>query len=150
VYIPICNIEVLLAAVYKSPDRTWNDADNNERLSLRSKSILASVLNAASPFWSTAFSKPSGEKLMHLFDLNEFEISASHCPTHYSFAGNGDVLDIVVHLNIRLSVVIVSDILDSDNLPKLFHILDHFKIRIYRKLLKNLHIGIRFKILLPN
>jgi hypothetical protein len=36
--------------------------------------------------------------------------------------GNGDVLDIVVHKNIRLSNVIVSDILDSDHLPIIFHI----------------------------
>jgi hypothetical protein len=39
------------------------------------------------------------------------------------------VLDIVVHQNIRISDVIVSDILDSDNLPIIFHILDHVKIR---------------------
>jgi hypothetical protein len=34
------------------------------------------------------------------------------------------VLDIVVHRNIRLSNVIVSDILHSDHLPTVFHILD--------------------------
>jgi hypothetical protein len=39
------------------------------------------------------------------------------------------VLDIVVHQNIRVSDVIVSDILDSDHLPIIFHILDHVKIR---------------------
>jgi hypothetical protein len=38
------------------------------------------------------------------------------------------VLDIVVHRNIRLSNVIVSDILDSDHFPILFHILDHIKM----------------------
>jgi hypothetical protein len=47
-----------------------------------------------------------------LFDLDDFEISAPQCPTHYSPAGNGDVLDIVVNRNIRLSNFIVSDILD--------------------------------------
>jgi hypothetical protein len=44
-------------------------------------------------------------------------------------AGNGDILDIVVHQNIRLSSVNVSNILNSDHLPLLFHILDHIKIR---------------------
>jgi hypothetical protein len=39
------------------------------------------------------------------------------------------VLDTVVHQNIRVSDVIVSDILDSDHLPIVFHILDHVKIR---------------------
>jgi hypothetical protein len=66
---------------------------------------------------------------MDMFDLNEFEISAPQCPTHYSSAGNGDVLDIVVHQNIRVSDVIVSDILDSDHLPIVFYIQDHVKIR---------------------
>jgi hypothetical protein len=66
---------------------------------------------------------------MALFDLSEFEISAQQCPTHCSPTGNGDVVDIVVHQNIRLSDVIVSDILDSDHLPIKFHTLDHVKIR---------------------
>jgi hypothetical protein len=35
------------------------------------------------------------------------------------------VLDIGVHQNIRLLHVIVSDILDSDHLPVVFHILEH-------------------------
>jgi hypothetical protein len=43
--------------------------------------------------------------------------------------GNSDILDIVVHQNIGLSSVTVSNILDSDHLPILFHILDHVKIR---------------------
>jgi hypothetical protein len=60
-----------------------------------------------------------------LFDINELEISAPQCPTHYFPVGDGDVLDIVVHQNVRLSEVIVSDILDSDHLPIVFHILDH-------------------------
>jgi hypothetical protein len=43
--------------------------------------------------------------------------------------GNGDVLDIVVHKNIRLSNVIVSDILASDHLPIIFHIPDHVRTK---------------------
>jgi hypothetical protein len=39
------------------------------------------------------------------------------------------MLDIVVHQNIRLPHVIISDILDSDQLPIVFHILDHVEIR---------------------
>jgi hypothetical protein len=119
----------LLAAVYKSPGRAWNDADITEILSFKPKTILAGDLNAKNPFWNSAVSNPSGDKLLHLFDVNEFEISASQCPTHYSPSGNGDVLDIVVHQSIRVSDVIVSDILDSDHLPIIFHILDHVKIR---------------------
>jgi hypothetical protein len=65
--------------------------------------------------------------LLQFLDRNYFEISAPQCPTHYYLAGNGDVLDIVVHKNIRLSNVIVSDILDSDHLPIIFHILDHVR-----------------------
>jgi hypothetical protein len=35
------------------------------------------------------------------------------------------VLDIVVHENVRLSEIMVSDILDSDHPPIIFHLLDH-------------------------
>jgi hypothetical protein len=38
------------------------------------------------------------------------------------------VLDIVVHQNIRVLDVTVSDILDSDHLPIVFHILDHVNL----------------------
>jgi hypothetical protein len=41
----------------------------------------------------------------------------------------GNVLDIVAHQNIRVSDVFVSDIVDSDHLPIIFHILDHVKLR---------------------
>jgi hypothetical protein len=43
--------------------------------------------------------------------------------------GNGDVLDTVVHKNIRLSNAIVSDILDSDHLPIILYILDHVRTK---------------------
>jgi hypothetical protein len=89
---------------------------------------LAGDLNAKHPFWNRPVSNPSGEKLLQLFDESKFEMSAPQCPTHYSAAGNGDMLNIVVYQNIRLSDVIVSDILDSDHLPIVFHILDHVKI----------------------
>jgi endonuclease/exonuclease/phosphatase (EEP) superfamily protein YafD len=89
---------------------------------LRRKSILAGDLNAKQPFWNSTVSNLASEKLMDLFDLNEFEITAPQCPIHYSPAASGDVLDIVVHQNIRVSDVIVSDILNSDHLPIIFHI----------------------------
>jgi hypothetical protein len=40
---------------------------------------------------------------------------------------NGEVLDIVVHKNVRLSEIIVSDILDWDHLPIVFQFPDHIK-----------------------
>jgi hypothetical protein len=52
--------------------------------------------------------------------------------------GNGDVLDIVVHKNVRLSDVIVSGIL-----PVMFHIPDH--VRTKQIHLTNLQIGSGFK-----
>jgi hypothetical protein len=58
-----------------------------------------------------------------------FEISAPQCPTNYSPAGSDDMLDTVVNQNTRVSDIIVSDILDSDHQPIVFHILDHVKIR---------------------
>jgi hypothetical protein len=104
VCIPIGNSVVLLAAVCRSPGRTRSDADITEPLSFRRKSILTGDLNAKTPFWNNALSAPSGEKLLRLFDVNQFEISAPQCPTHSSPTGNGDVLDIVVHQNTYQSV----------------------------------------------
>jgi hypothetical protein len=97
VCIPVGNSEVLFAAVYKSPGHAWCDAEIIELLRLRPKSILAGDLKAKNPFWNSAVSNLSGDKVLHLFDVNQFEISAPQCPTHYSPSGNGDVLDIVVH-----------------------------------------------------
>jgi hypothetical protein len=85
--------------------------------------------NAKHPFWNSAVSNSSGEKLMALFDLNEFEISTPQCPTQFSSVGNGDVLDIVVHQNIKMPDVIVCDISDSDQIPIISDLLDHVKIR---------------------
>jgi hypothetical protein len=107
VYIPIGNNEVFLAAVYTSPSRAWSDADILQLLALRRKAVLVGDLNAKNPFWNSAVSNPSGEKLLALFDNNKFEISAPQSPTHYSPAENGDVLDIVVHQNVRLSEITV-------------------------------------------
>jgi hypothetical protein len=129
VCIPIGDSQILLAVVYKPPGRAWSDTDITELLGCRPKTILAGDLNAKNPFWNSAVSNPSGDELLHLFDVNDFEISAPQYPTRYSPSGNGNVLDIVEHQNIRISDVIVSDILDSDHLPIIFHILDHVKIR---------------------
>jgi hypothetical protein len=61
--IPIANCEVLLAVVYKSQNHTWCDTDISELLGFRNKLILADDLNAKHPFWNSAVSNPSGEKL---------------------------------------------------------------------------------------
>jgi hypothetical protein len=74
----------------------------------RRKSLLAGDLNAKHLFWSSTVSNPLGKKLLDLFDVNDFEISAPQSPTHYSTMGNGDVFDIVVHQNVWLSDVILT------------------------------------------
>jgi hypothetical protein len=48
---------------------------------------------------------------------------------HYTSDGRGDVLDIVVHQNVRLTGALVTDILDSDHLQIMFSILDHVRMR---------------------
>jgi hypothetical protein len=80
---------ILLAAVYKSPGRARIDEDISELLSFTKKCIMAGDLNAKHRFWNSRFSNPSGERLLNMFDLDDFEISAPQCPTHYSPAGNG-------------------------------------------------------------
>jgi hypothetical protein len=91
--------------------------------------MLAGDLNTEHPFWNSAVSNPSGEELLDLFDVNEFEISGPQCRTHYSPAGNGDILDTVVHQNIRLSGVIVSHFVYLNHLPVVLHILFHVKTK---------------------
>jgi hypothetical protein len=72
VCIAIGKSEILLAAVYKSSGHTWSDADIiTELLSFRNKCILAGELNAKHPFWNSAVSNPSGEKLFQLFDIRK-------------------------------------------------------------------------------
>jgi hypothetical protein len=90
---------------------------------------LAGDPYAKNPFWNSAVTNPSGGKLLHLFNIKDFENSSPQYPTHHSPSGNGDVLDIVVHQNIRMSDVFVSDSLASDHPPIIFHILYHIKIR---------------------
>jgi hypothetical protein len=48
---------------------------------------------------------------------------------HYTPNGRGDVLDIMVHQNVHLSEVIVTDILDVDHLQIMFSICDHVRTR---------------------
>jgi len=43
--------------------------------------------------------------------------------------GNFDILDRVIHQNVRLSDVSVSDILEADQLKIFFHILNHVSAR---------------------
>jgi hypothetical protein len=43
--------------------------------------------------------------------------------------GNGIVLDISVHKNVRLAEVILSDIPDSNHLEIVFHLLDHIRTK---------------------
>jgi hypothetical protein len=82
VCIPIDNSEILLAVSYKSPCRTWTDEDIIELLSFRHKSILGGDLSVKHPFWNSALSNPTDEKLLGLYDAHKIEISAPQCPTY--------------------------------------------------------------------
>jgi hypothetical protein len=48
---------------------------------------------------------------------------------HYKPDGRGDVLDTVVHQNVQLSEVTVTDTLDSNHVPIMFSILYPVKMR---------------------
>jgi hypothetical protein len=72
VSIPVGNQESLIAAVYKSPGRTWNDTDITELLSFRHKCVLTGDVNAKHPSWNSVVSKPSGQKLLQLFGTRDF------------------------------------------------------------------------------
>jgi hypothetical protein len=120
---------MFLAAVYKYPQRLWRNTDITELLGFRYKSILACDLNAKHPVWNSKVSTPSRFKLLKLFVITDFEILAPQGPTHCTPDGRGDVLDIVVHQNVRLSEVTVTGIQDSDHVPIMFSILDPVRTR---------------------
>jgi hypothetical protein len=115
----------LLAAVYRFPVSDWADTDIIELLSLKEKTILAGDFNAKHPVWNSRISNKTGTRLLYLQDNSDFQISAPQYPTHYTPSGIGDVLDIVLHKNTRISEINVLEILDSDHLPILFYMLDH-------------------------
>jgi hypothetical protein len=48
---------------------------------------------------------------------------------HYTFDGRGDVLDNVLHQNVRIPEGIVTNILDSDHIPVMFRILNPVRPR---------------------
>jgi hypothetical protein len=72
---------MFLAAVYKSPQRLQCSA---ELLGFRNKSILQGDLDAKHPVWNSEVSNPSYLKLLELFVISNFDISASQCSTHYT------------------------------------------------------------------
>jgi endonuclease/exonuclease/phosphatase (EEP) superfamily protein YafD len=112
-----------------SPSRDWIDTDIDELLSLRNKAVLTGDLNAKYPAWNSHIAHIAGTRLLNLQDKSNFQISVSRRPTHYTPSGNGDVLAIFLHKNVHISDVNVLEILDSDHLSILFHMLDHVSTR---------------------
>jgi hypothetical protein len=77
------------------------------------KTILTGELNTEHPGWICKISNPSGLNLPDLFITCNFEIPVPQHPTHFVPDGRGDILDIVVHEDIRLSKVKFLGILDQ-------------------------------------
>jgi len=77
----IGNREVLLTPVYNSLGRARNDADVTDFLRFRSMSSLAGDMNAKNPVWNSKVSNPLREKLLNIFDNNDFQTSAPPYPT---------------------------------------------------------------------
>jgi hypothetical protein len=124
VCILIGNAELLLAAVFKSLQRVWNDT-----LLFGSKTILAGDLNAKHLIWNSKVSNPSCLKLLGVFVRYSFKISSTQCPMHCTPDGRGYVLNSVVHQNVQWSEIIVTEVLDSDHLPVMVSIVDHVRAR---------------------
>jgi hypothetical protein len=139
------NSEALLAAVYNSPGNAWGDADIIEHLGFRHKSLLEGDLNAEHPFWNSIVSSPLGMKLLNLLHKNEIKISAPQCPSHYSPTINGDMFKTVMHKNVQLAKVTVSNILNSNHLTTVFHLLDPIRTRNHSDPVHNSWNGSSFK-----
>jgi hypothetical protein len=96
-------------------------------------------------FWNSVVYNPSGAKLLDLLHRDEFEISAApQCPTYYSFAGNGDVLD-TVHKNVRLSEVIGLTFWTQISYQSLSTYWIIAELGVFRTRLTNSQIGSGFK-----
>jgi hypothetical protein len=122
---------MLLSDIYKSP-RIWSDTQITELLRFRNKTSLVGELNAKNRIWINKISKPSGLKLLQLFVCYDLEISSPQSSTRYNPVGTADIIDVSVHQedqNVRLSDVIVTDVLDSDYFPVMFTFLDSARAR---------------------
>jgi hypothetical protein len=62
-------------------------------------------------------------ELLGLCHMNEFETSVPQSARHYCPAGNGDMLDVAVRQYVRLSGVVGTNKLDSDQLQIILHIM---------------------------
>jgi hypothetical protein len=103
---------MLLAAVYKCPQNMERHRHHNA-LFLTNKIILVGDPKAKHQLWNSEVLNPSGLKLLELFVSSNLESSAPH----YTSDGRDDVPDIVVHQDVRLSEVTV-----TDQLPIMFSI----------------------------
>jgi hypothetical protein len=89
-----------------------------EFLDFKRKPILVGDLNAKHPFWNSSVSTKANSKFQR-----------HHVPPIIPLRQKGDILDIVVHQNFRMSDVAVSDILYIYHLPVIYHILDHVNVK---------------------
>jgi len=85
---------------------------------------VADELIDKNPVWNSEVPNSSGENLLESLENNDFQISVPQCPTCYT-PQNGDMLHIALHHKVWLTDVTVSNILDLDQLPIIFHILNH-------------------------
>jgi hypothetical protein len=67
---------------------------------MQTKSLLAGHPNTKQPSRNSAVSNTSGQEQLDLFDVNGFHTSVSQCPKHCSPAGNSDMHNTVVHVNV--------------------------------------------------
>jgi hypothetical protein len=98
-------------------------------LKIKKKSFRIKSLVARNPFWNRAVSNASREKLLNLLHKNERDISSQQYSAHYSPAGNCDMFSNVEQKNIRRPEVVESELLNSDQLLIIYHLLDRVRTR---------------------
>jgi hypothetical protein len=105
--------------------RLWSDTDAKELLGSRNNSVPVGDLNAKHPVWTYKVSNPSGLKLFLLVIALKSQLHNALCSTHLMAEMMFSTLWCIrTHQNIPLSEVIVTDILDSHNLPTMFSMLE--------------------------
>jgi hypothetical protein len=117
----------LLAAVYKSPGRAWGDADITELSSFKPKTILAGDLNDKIHFCTVQLQILQVTNCYIYLMQTNLKFQPRNSPPIITLAEKV-TCSILWSTKISLSDV-VCDILESDHLPVIFHILDHTKSR---------------------
>mgnify|MGYP002716494189 CR=1 FL=1 len=120
--ITIHDINIIIVATYKQPNKVINGNDLRMLKNVRTKVLITGNLNCKHPTWNSRRANPNGNLLYQILQHMDLDITAPAEPTFYPKGkGAPDVLDVVLFKMLRLPQVLqVIHALNSDHLPVMF------------------------------